>query len=422
MRWGWSTTSSGPTRTCSMATTRGSDSYFENSDLASSGIPQGDELKLLEPFRQELPPELFTQPFTLPVTDGSGNNREQLIQALKLMQQAGWQVKDRKLVDASGQQMSFTILLDDPSYERVALPYIQDIQRLGIDVRARTVDPAQYQHVTDDFDFDMMLYIYPEGDVPGNELRDYFSCASAKAQGSANVPGVCDPAVDALVEKVITAQDRADPADRGARAGPGAAVALVHGAELFQPEVPCRLVEPVRLSRQADPRGVQLRHLVGGRRQGRGDRRGASAMIAPADGGVMAGLSVPPPAAGDPHPVRHHRHQLRGHPVRAGRPGGPDDRRAARPRRHVLAADRRQLGDGRSGDLSRGARPRSAHDRRSQQDVRLRQAAADALRRDGRRLPALRLRPQLLPRSIRSASGGAAPAGVGIAGAVVDHC
>jgi microcin C transport system substrate-binding protein len=185
-----------------------SDSYFENSDLASSGVPQGDELKLLEPFRQELPPALFTDPFTLPVTDGSGNNRQQLLQALKLMQQAGWDVKDRKLVDADGQQMSFTILLPDPSYEKVALPYVQDIQRLGIDVHVRTVDPAQYQHVTDDFDFDMTLEVYPESDVPGNELRDYFSCASAKAQGSSNLPGVCDPAVDAMIQKIVTAQDR----------------------------------------------------------------------------------------------------------------------------------------------------------------------------------------------------------------------
>ncbi len=183
-------------------------SYFENSNLASSGIPQGDELKLLEPFRQELPPALFTEPFKLPVTDGSGNNREQLKQALELMQQAGWQVKDRKLVDANGEQMSFTILLSDPSFERVALPYIQDIQRLGIDVRARSVDPAQYQHLTDDFDFDMLLLIYPETDVPGNELRDYISCAAAKAQGSSNEPGICDPAVDAMIEKVVTAQDR----------------------------------------------------------------------------------------------------------------------------------------------------------------------------------------------------------------------
>jgi len=185
------------------------ESYFDNSDLSSSGtLPSADELKLLEPFRQELPPELFTEKFTLPVTDGSGNNREQSIEALKLMAQAGWHVKDRKLVDANGEQMTFTILLDDPSYERVALPYVDDIKRLGIDVRVRTVDPAQYQHVTDDFDFDMTMFIYSESEVPGNELRDYFSCASAKAQGSANMPGVCDPAVDAMIEKVVTAQDR----------------------------------------------------------------------------------------------------------------------------------------------------------------------------------------------------------------------
>ena len=184
-------------------------SYFSNSPLASSGIPQGDELKLLEPYRKDLPPQLFTEPFKLPVTDGSGNNREQLKRALELLQQAGWTVKDRKLVDANGQQMSFTILLDEPSLERPSLPYTQWLQKIGIDARVRTVDPAQYQHLTDDFDFDMIMMIYPEGDIPGNELRDYFTCAAAKAQGSANVPGICSPAVDALVEKVITAQDRA---------------------------------------------------------------------------------------------------------------------------------------------------------------------------------------------------------------------
>lgn len=185
-----------------------SDSYFENSDLASSGIPRAEELKLLEPFRGELPPQLFTEPFTLPVTDGSGNNRKQLLEALALMKQAGWQVKDRKLVNAQGQQMRFTILLSDPAYERVALPYADDIRRLGIDVRVRTVDPAQYQHLLDNFDFDMTLWIYPESDIPGNELRDYFSCAAAKATGSSNIPGVCDPAVDTLVGKVVTAQTR----------------------------------------------------------------------------------------------------------------------------------------------------------------------------------------------------------------------
>jgi microcin C transport system substrate-binding protein len=142
------------------------------------------------------------------VTDGSGNNREQLRRALDLLQQAGWSVKERKLVDTDGQPMSFTILLDDPSLERVALPYVQSLQKIGIDARVRTVDPAQYQHLTDDFDFDMIMMIYPEGDVPGNELRDYFTCAASKAQGSFNVPGICDPAVDAMVQKIITAQDR----------------------------------------------------------------------------------------------------------------------------------------------------------------------------------------------------------------------
>ena len=183
-------------------------SYFSNSDLASSGVPQGDELKLLEPYRGELPAALFSQPFALPVTDGSGNNRAQLKQALDLLQRAGWSVKERKLVDAQGQPMSFTILLDDPSLERVALPYVQNLQKIGVDAHVRTVDPAQYQHLTDDFDFDMIMMIYPESDVPGNELRYYFSCAASKAQGSSNTPGMCDPAVDALVEKVITAQDR----------------------------------------------------------------------------------------------------------------------------------------------------------------------------------------------------------------------
>jgi microcin C transport system substrate-binding protein len=184
-------------------------SYFANSPLASSGIPEGDELKLLEPYRKELPPAVFTEPFKLPVTDGSGNNREQLRRALDLLQQAGWSVKERKLVDKTGNQMSFTILLDEPSLERVALPYVQLLQKLGIDARVRTVDPAQYQHLTDDFDFDMVMMIYPEGDLPGNELRGYFSCAAAKAQGSSNLPGICDPAVDALIERIVMAQDRA---------------------------------------------------------------------------------------------------------------------------------------------------------------------------------------------------------------------
>jgi microcin C transport system substrate-binding protein len=183
-------------------------SYFSNTDLAATGLPSEAELNLLRPYHDSLPPNLLKQPFSLPVTDGSGNNREQLVEGLKLLREAGWQIKDRKLVMADGQPAAFTILLDDPSLERVALPYVQNLRKLGFDVQVRTVDPAQFQHLTDDFDFDMIMMIYPGGDIPGSELRDYWSCAGAKTQGSSNVPGICSPAIDAMIEKVIAADDR----------------------------------------------------------------------------------------------------------------------------------------------------------------------------------------------------------------------
>ena len=183
-------------------------SYFDNSDLGATGLPGPDELKLLEPFRAELPPELFTAPFTLPVTDGSGHNRPELMKAVQLLEKAGWHIQDARLVDAQGQQMHFTILLDDPSFERVALPYVQTLKHLGIAVDVRTVDPAQFQRLADDFDFDMTMLVIPQTDLPGSGLTDDFSCAAAKAPGSANLSGVCDPAVDALVAKVIAAGDR----------------------------------------------------------------------------------------------------------------------------------------------------------------------------------------------------------------------
>ncbi len=182
-------------------------SYFANSDLASSGVPAGAELALLEPFRAQLPAELFTTAFALPVTDGSGNNRPQLIHALDLLRQAGWTVQDRKLVDSHGNQMAFTILLDDPIFERVALPYKASLERLGIAVGVRTVDPSQYQEMTDNFDFDMTITVFGESDSPGGEQRDYWSCAAAKAAGSSNITGICNPAVDALVEDVVSAPD-----------------------------------------------------------------------------------------------------------------------------------------------------------------------------------------------------------------------
>ncbi len=183
-------------------------SYFSNSEFASSGLPTGDELALLAPFRDKLPPELFTAPYTLPVTDGSGNNPQGLRRAYDLLRQAGYSLRDHKMVDAKGRQLGFEILLDDPAIERVTLPYAQQLQRLGIAARVRTVDPSQYQHRLEAFDYDMTMNIWPESDSPGNEQADFWTCAAGKNEGSANIVGICDPVVDALVAKVIAAQTK----------------------------------------------------------------------------------------------------------------------------------------------------------------------------------------------------------------------
>jgi microcin C transport system substrate-binding protein len=185
-----------------------SNSYFNNSDMAATGLPSAGETALLEPYRADLPPQLFTTPFKLPVTDGSGNNREQARRALALLKDAGWTVKDQKLVNAAGEQMHFEIVLDDASFERIALPYKQWLARIGIDVSVRTVDPAQWQRLTDAFDFDMTVAVYGASDSPGNELVRYWSCDAAKAEGSDNLTGACDPVLEGLIPRVINAADR----------------------------------------------------------------------------------------------------------------------------------------------------------------------------------------------------------------------
>jgi microcin C transport system substrate-binding protein len=185
------------------------ESYFSNSDLASSGLPTGDELTLLNEYRDQLPPDLFTKPFTLPVTDGSGNNRDELRRALALFGEAGWKVVDQKLVDASGNQMSFEILLSEPAFERVSLPYVQWLARLGIEARVRTVDDAQYQRLMDSYDYDMTIVAIDESESPGNEQTGYWTCSAAKPDGGDNVMGICNPVVDALVSQVVNAPDHA---------------------------------------------------------------------------------------------------------------------------------------------------------------------------------------------------------------------
>jgi microcin C transport system substrate-binding protein len=184
-------------------------SYFSNSDLACSGIPEGAELALLEPYRKELPSELFTTPFTLPVTDGSGNNEKELVAAFHMLTEAGWHVSGGRLVNHAGQPFVFEILLPDPTFERVSLPYATWLKRLGITAAVRVIDPAQYQERMNNFDFDMTITVFPESDTPGNEQRNYWTCAAAHTPGSENLMGVCSPIIDALVEKVIDAPDRA---------------------------------------------------------------------------------------------------------------------------------------------------------------------------------------------------------------------
>ena len=183
-------------------------SYFSNSDLASSGLPRGRELAILETYRGRVPEAVFTQEYKLPVTDGSGNNRDGLRRALDLLRAAGWAVRDRKLVNAQGQPFAFEILLNGPSFERVALPYVQNLQRLGMEVRVRTIDPAQYQVRIDGFDYDMTVDNQGQSLSPGNEQRDYWTCARARDNGSQNVAGICDPVLDELVEMVVNAPDR----------------------------------------------------------------------------------------------------------------------------------------------------------------------------------------------------------------------
>jgi microcin C transport system substrate-binding protein len=185
-------------------------SYFSNSELASSGLPEGRELEILQAYKGRVPDGLFTEEYTLPVTDGSGNNRAGLRRALGLLREAGWRVQDRRLVNPEGQPFAFEILLNGPSFERVALPYVQNLQRLGMDVRVRTVDPAQYQVRTDAFDFDMTVGGQGQSLSPGNEQRDYWTCARANDPGTLNTAGICNPVVDELVEMIVNAPDRAE--------------------------------------------------------------------------------------------------------------------------------------------------------------------------------------------------------------------
>jgi microcin C transport system substrate-binding protein len=187
-------------------------SYFDNSELAATGLPSEAELAVLAPYRGRVPEKVFTTEYNPPKTDGSGNIRDNLRAAARLLGEAGWVVdeKTRKLTNKdTGQEMQFEILLDNPLFERIVLPFVKNLERLGITATVRTVDTAQYQRRTDEFDFDMIIpRPWAQSLSPGNEQRDYWTSAYADKPGSRNLIGIKDPVVDALVEAVIAAPDR----------------------------------------------------------------------------------------------------------------------------------------------------------------------------------------------------------------------
>ena len=183
-------------------------SMFENSTLAAKKPPTKDELALLEPFRGELPEEVFTTPFASPQTDGSGKLRSSLRKASRLLKQAGYRIEDGVLKDAAGAPLKIEFLLFEASFKRIIGPYINNLKRLGIQAYIRIVDTANFKRRQDTFDFDIVIRRIAQPLTPGLEQRNYFGSEFSGVQGSFNVGGVKNGAVDALIEKVVTATSR----------------------------------------------------------------------------------------------------------------------------------------------------------------------------------------------------------------------
>ena len=185
-------------------------SYFHGLELASSGLPEGQELAILESVRDKVPAEVFTTPYKNPVNDTPDAIRNNLREADRLLREAGWEVKGGRRVNARGETLTAELLADSPNDERVFLPYKSALDRLGIATSVRTVDEVQYVNRTRSFDFDIISGIWPQSLSPGNEQREFWGSQAAKREGSRNLAGIADPGVDALIEKVIFAKDRAE--------------------------------------------------------------------------------------------------------------------------------------------------------------------------------------------------------------------
>lgn len=184
-------------------------SPFQNSDLMASGLPSPEETALLEPFRGKVPDEVFGMPFVPPVSDGSGQDRKLLRRAAQLLNDAGFHIRDGKRRTPQGEVFRLEFLLDEPAFQAHHMPYIKNLQTLGIDATLRLVDPVQARARRDDFDFDMIIERFGFSTIPGDSLRPFFSSRAAETKGSNNLAGIADPAIDTLMEQVIAADTRA---------------------------------------------------------------------------------------------------------------------------------------------------------------------------------------------------------------------
>ncbi|MGZ3328693.1 MAG: extracellular solute-binding protein [Xanthobacteraceae bacterium] len=185
-------------------------SPFQNSDMVAEGPPSPEELTLLEPFRGQVPDEVFVQPFLPPVSDGSGQDRTLLRKASQLLQDAGCVIKDSKRVLPNGEAFKIEFLVDEPSLQPHHAPYIKNLATLGIEATLRIVDAVQYRARVEDFDFDMTMERFSASATPGDSLRPFFTSQAAATKGSYNLAGIASPAIDALIDKIIGADNRAD--------------------------------------------------------------------------------------------------------------------------------------------------------------------------------------------------------------------
>ncbi len=201
-------------------------SYFENSPLKAEGAPSEAELALLEPYRDQLPESVFEDAYLPPESDGSGRDRRKLRQASRLLNEAGWIIRDGRRVNAeTGEPLEIEFLIFSPTFERVIGPYVRNLDMIGIDARIRRVDPSQFQERMKSFDFDIATQRFVLNQTPGPELRNYFGSDAAEAKGSFNLAGISSPVIDALIDEVLAAETReqmqtaARALDRVLRAG-----------------------------------------------------------------------------------------------------------------------------------------------------------------------------------------------------------